>query len=147
MFVRHYCWLIFRIYMYTYSCNMVTQQQELWVIHPYRLAVIYSPKSCDSLEHFENTFPSLNPQICYICSQHIIYEYLYDIMWHDIFGLKRILWKNQNSFGRNWSTISQILISHRIIEEYAYKYLESRFLRGTIYQPLRSGRIWHKVNF
>ena len=25
--------------------------------------------------------------------------------------------------------------------------LKRGILRGTIYQPLRSGRIWHKVNF
>ena len=27
------------------------------------------------------------------------------------------------------------------------KLKKQRYKKGTIYQPLRSGRIWHKVNF
>ena len=48
--------------------------------------------------------------------------------------INNIIRKNQNGFQRNRSTASQILTIHRILEV-------------TIYQPLRSGRIWHKVNF
>ena len=48
--------------------------------------------------------------------------------------IEKLLRKNHNDFRRNRSTTSQILTIRLI-------------LVGTIYQPLRSGRIWHKVNF
>ena len=38
--------------------------------------------------------------------------------------------------------------SGRILDTYSSEHKELQtFSKGTIYQPLRSGRIWHKVNF
>ena len=44
-------------------------------------------------------------------------------------------------------TYAKIELNCLIIKLYVNKWLMFNFTIGTIYQPLRSGRIWHKVNF
>ena len=45
----------------------------------------------------------------------------------------------------NWT---DNLTEFSAVEKHGWFYNESRLEKeGTIYQPLRSGRIWHKVNF
>ena len=41
-----------------------------------------------------------------------------------------------------------IIVSEFVLQSRYYVHFRANTLeKGTIYQPLRSGRIWHKVNF
>ena len=62
MFVRHYCWLCFRMYMYTYSCIMALQQRYV-----NSCSVISCPEVRESLscQFLFTVFPFTAVAICW----------------------------------------------------------------------------------